>query len=76
MEITSTDPHDIFLVGWLLGCGFTILLGIIFSGSIGNRKKKYQELTREIKHLTKSDNQVVTLTDLVFKSQYLNIQIV
>ena len=66
---TLNASSDVAYLSFLIGVVFsTISIGII-GASFDNRKQRYQKLIRWTEHLISYKNQIVTVSDLVLKTE-------
>ena len=66
---SSLDLSDAVLLGYFIGALSTVLIGGLTNSFVLGRKQKYEKLIRWTEHLLNYDNQIVTVTDLVLKTQ-------
>ena len=69
LSISKLDVADVAYLSFLLGILSSVVTTGIVSTFFSNRKQKYQKLIRSTERLISSKNQVVTVTDLVLKTE-------
>ena len=69
LSASSLDLSDAVLLGYFIGALSTVLIGGLTNSFVLGRKQKYEKLIRWTEHLLNYDNQIVTVTDLVLKTQ-------
>ncbi len=69
LSASSLDLSDAVLLGYFIGALSTVLIGGVINSFVLGRKQKYEKLIRWTEHLLNYDNQIVTVTDLVLKTQ-------
>ncbi len=69
LSASNLDLSDAVLLGYFIGALSTVLIGGLTNSFVLGRKQKYEKLIRWTEHLLNYDNQIVTVTDLVLKTQ-------
>lgn len=69
LSASSLDLSDAVLIGYFIGALSTFLISGAINTLLSERKQKYQKLIRQVENLIKYKDQIVTVTDLVLKTE-------
>lgn len=70
ISISKLDVADVVYLSFLLGVLSTIVTTGIAGAFFANRKQRYQKLVRWTEHLLSYKDQIVTVSDLVLKTEF------